>query len=67
MESEIVPVALVALCVATMALIWQVSRLTERVDDLQECMYAVARWLTRMEADRLSADRQKDGGHDDED
>lgn len=60
-------VALVALCVANFVLIWQLSTLTDRMDDVQECMLALARWLTRMEADRPSAaGRQKDG-EDDED
>lgn len=61
-------VALVALCVATTVLIWQVSTLTDKVHDMQVDMYAMARWLARMEADRPSAaGRQKDGEDDGED
>lgn len=61
-------VALMALCVVTMVLIWQVATLIDRVDEVQEDMHATARWLARMEACRLRvAGRQKDGGNDDED
>lgn len=60
-------VALVALCVVNMILIWQVATLIDRVDEVHEDMHATARWLARMEACRLRvAGRQKDGGHDDE-
>lgn len=61
-------VALFALCVVNMVLIWQVATLIDRVDDVQEDMHATARWLARMEAHRLMVDeRKEDGGHDDED
>lgn len=50
MDGMTVLVALVALCVATMVLIWQVATLIDKVDDVQEDMYAVARWLSRMES-----------------
>ena len=61
-------VALVALCAANLVLIWQVSTLIGKVDEVQEDMHATARWLARMEAYRLRvAERQKDGEHDDED
>lgn len=61
-------VALMALCVVNMVLIWQVATLIDRVDDVQEDMHATARWLARMEAYRLRvAGRQKSyGGHDGE-
>lgn len=61
-------VALLALCVVTMVLIWQVATLIDRVDEVQEYMHSTARWLARMEAYRLRvAGRKEDGGHDDED
>lgn len=67
-DGQMVLVALMALCGANLALIWQVSTLADRVHDVQEDMYAAARWLARMEAYRLRmAGRQKDGEHDDED
>ena len=60
-------VALMALCGANVALIWQVSTLADRVHDVQEDMHATARWLARMEAYRLRvAGRQKDGDGDGE-
>lgn len=58
-------VALMALCVVTMVLIWQVATLIDRVDDIQEDMHATARWLARIEAHRLMVDeRQKDGSNE---
>ncbi len=67
MDGTTVIVALFALCGADLALIWQVSRLADRVHDVQEDMHATARWLARMEAHRLRvAGRQKDGGNDGE-
>ena len=67
-DSMTMLVALMALCVVTMVLIWQVATLIDRVDDVQEDMHATARWLARMEAYRVRvAGRQKDGGNDDED
>lgn len=67
-DGQTVLVALMALCGANLAMIWQVLRLTDRVDDVQEDMHATARWLARMEAYRLMvAGRKEDGGHDDED
>jgi len=61
-------VALVALCVVNLILIWQVATLIGSVHGLQEDMHATARGLARMEAHRLSvAGRQKDVGNDDED
>ncbi len=67
-DNMTVLVALFALCGANIALIWQVSTLTDRVHDVQEDMHATARWLARIEAYRLRvAGRKEDGGHDDED
>lgn len=61
-------VALVALCVVNLILIWQVATIAERVHDVQEDMHATVRWLARIEAHRLMVDeRKEDGGHDDED
>lgn len=68
MDGMTVLVALVALCVVNLVLIWQVATLIGSVHDVQEDMHATARWLARMEAYRLRvAERQKDGEHDDED
>lgn len=67
-DSMTVLVALLALCVVTMVLIWQVATLIDRVDEVQEDMHATARWLARMEAYRLRVTgRKEDGGHDYED
>lgn len=66
-DSMTVLVALLALCVVTMVLIWQVDTLIDRVDDVQEDMHATARWLARMEAYRLRvAGRRKDGDSDED-
>ena len=60
-------IALMALCGANVALIWQISTLADRVHEVQEDMHATARWLARMEAYRLRvARRQKDGDGDGE-
>ena len=67
-DGTIVAVALMALCGANLAMIWQISTLADRVHDVQEDMHATARWIARMEAYRLRvAGRKEDGGHDDED
>lgn len=67
-DSMTVLVALTALCVVNMILIWLVATLIDMVDDVQEDMHATARWLARMEAYRLRvAGRQKDGDSDGED
>lgn len=60
-------VALMALCGADLALIWQVSKLTDKVNDMQEDMRATARWIVRMEAYRVRVAGRKDGGNDGED
>lgn len=65
-DSMTVLVALMALCVVTMVLIWQVATLIDRVDEVQEEMHATARWLARMEAYMLRVAGKKYGG-DDED
>ncbi len=67
-DGEVLLIALMALCGANLAMIWQISTLADRVHDVQEDMHATARWLARMEAYRLRvAGRKEDGGHDDED
>lgn len=67
-DGQAVLVALMALCGANLAMIWQVATLADRVHDVQEDMHATARWIARMEAYRLRvAGRHKDGGNDDED
>lgn len=60
-------VALVALCVVNLILIWQVATLAGRVHDVQEDMHATARWLARMEAYRLRVAGRHEDGMDDED
>lgn len=67
-DGKVLLIALMALCGANLAMIWQVSTLADRVDDLDDDMRATAKWLARIEAHRLSvAGRQKDVGNDDED
>ena len=65
-DGTTVAVALMALCGAGLALIWQVSRLAGRVHDVQEDMHATARWIARMEAYRVRVAGRKDGGNDGE-
>lgn len=67
-DGKMLLIALMALCGANLAMIWQVSTLADRVDDLDDDMRATAKWFAHMEAYRLRmAERQKDGEHDDED
>lgn len=67
-DGKVLLIALMALCVVNMVLIWKVATIAERVHDVQEDMHATVRWLARIEAHRLMVDeRQKDGGNDDED
>ena len=66
-DGKVLLIALMALCGANLAMIWQISTLADRVHDVQEDMHATARWLARMEAYRLRvAGRQKDGDSDGE-
>lgn len=66
-DGKMLLIALMALCGANLAMIWQISTLADRVHDVQEDMHATARWLARMEAYRLRvAGRQKDGDGDGE-
>lgn len=67
-DGKVLLIALMALCGANLAMIWQISTLAGRVHDVQEDMHATARWIARMEAYRLRvAGRQKDKGNDGED
>lgn len=67
-DGKVLLVALMALCGANLAMIWQISTLADRVHDVQEDMHATARWIARMEAYRLRvAGRKEDGGHGNED
>ena len=67
-DGKVLLIALMALCGANLAMIWQISTLADRVHDVQEDMHATARWIARMEAYRLRvAGRQEDGGNGDED
>lgn len=54
-------VALMALCGANVALIWQISTLADRVHEVQEDMHATARWLARMEAYRVRVAGRQNG------
>lgn len=66
-DGKVLLIALMALCGANLAMIWQISTLADRVHEVQEDMHATARWLARMEAHRLRvAERQKDGDSDGE-
>lgn len=66
-DGKVLLIALMALCGANLAMIWQISTLADRVHDVQEDMHATARWLARMEAYRLRvAGRQEDGDGDGE-
>ena len=65
-DGKVLLIALMALCGANLALIWQVSMLADRVHDVQEDMRATARWIARMEAYRLRvAGRQSEKEDDD--
>lgn len=64
-DGKVLLIALMALCVVNMVLIWQVATLSDSVNEVQEDMHATVRWLARMEAHRLMvAGRQKDGDGD---
>lgn len=66
-DGKVLLIAIMALCGANLAMIWQISTLADRVHEVQEDMHATARWLARMEAYRLRvAERQKDGDSDGE-
>lgn len=66
-DGQTMTMALMALCGADLALIWQVSKLADRVHGLNEDMHSTMEWLARMEAHRLHVARMKeDGGNDDE-
>ena len=65
-------VALMALCVVDLVLIWQVSTLIGMVDDVKDDMRATARWIVRMEAYRVrvagrQSEKEDDDDYDDED
>lgn len=66
-DGKVLLIAIMALCGANLAMIWQISTLADRVHEVQEDMHATARWLARMEAYRLRvAGRRKDGDSDGE-
>ncbi len=52
MDSMTVTVALLALCVANLAMVLQVLRLTDMVDHVQDEVHAVAMWLIHREERR---------------
>lgn len=64
-DGKVLLIALVALCGANLAMIWQISTLADRVHEVQEDMHATARWLARMEAYRLHVARMKEDGNAD--
>lgn len=62
-DGQTVLIALMALCGANLAMIWQMSRLTDRVDDVQYEVHAVAMWLIHR-ARRMQEDGDGDGEED---
>lgn len=64
MDGTTVFVALMALCGANLAMIWQISTLAGRVHDVQEDMHATARWLIHREARRMQKNGDGDGDED---
>lgn len=67
-DGKVLLIALMALCGVNLALIWQVSTLADRVDDLDDDMRATARWLAHMETSRFwIAERheEQENGSDD--
>lgn len=64
-DGKVLLIALMALCGANLAMIWQVSTLTDKVDGLDEDMRAAAKWFAHMETTRFRiAGRQEDGDGD---
>lgn len=67
-DGKVLLIALMALCGANLAMIWQVSTLTDRVDGLDDDMRATAKWFAHMETTRFwTSGRQKEqkgGGGD---
>ncbi|MDY5003719.1 MAG: hypothetical protein SO057_06225 [Atopobiaceae bacterium] len=61
MDGTTVFVALMALCGANLAMIWQVSKLTDRVHDVQDEAHAVAMRLIHREARMMREDGDSDG------
>ena len=47
-----------------LALIWQVSRLADRVNELQDVSCATLMWFIRREARRMREDGDSDGEED---
>jgi hypothetical protein len=60
-DGKVLLIALMALCGANVALIWQVLTLTDMVHDVQDEVHAVAMWLIRREARRMREDGDSDG------
>ena len=57
-------VALMALCVVTMVLIWQVATLIDSEHTMGDEVYATVMWFIRREARRMSEDGDSDGEED---
>lgn len=64
MDGQTVAVALMALCGANVALIWQVSTLADEVHDLDDDMRATLMWFMHREARRMQEDGDGDGEED---
>lgn len=60
-DGKVLLIALMALCGANLAMIWQISTLADRVHEVQEDMHATARWLARMEAYRVRVAGRQNG------
>ena len=59
--SMTVLVALLALCVVNMVLIWQVATLADEVHDFDDDMRATLMWFMHREARRMLEDGDGDG------
>lgn len=60
-DGQMVLVALMALCGADLALIWQELTMASEVHDLDEDMRATLMWFIRREARRMREDGDSDG------
>lgn len=60
MDSMTVTVALVALCVVNLVLIWQVATLIDSARTMEDEVYATVTWFIRREARRMREDGDSD-------
>lgn len=59
-DSMTVLVALVALCVVNLVLIWQVATLIDSARTMEDEVYATVTWFIRREARRMQEDGDSD-------